>query len=149
MKTVTCNAIDVTGARTKVAEFAAALVPATDEARKGIIGRLSIVQHIEKSMNDDVSRLRAKYGEYHDAWKELPLDILDEAAKRWRNTNRFFPTPADILTLAEPRLHKRRAVHQRLKAIVEFEHTERFENEGTREERRAVIAQSLKGVCGG
>lgn len=147
MKTVTCSNIDIVEAAVKAGEFEVALIPATDEERKAIIGRLSIVQHIEKTMSDDVTQLRAKYAEYHDAWKDVPWDILEWAAKQWRDKNRFFPTPADILNLADQRLQRRRAMHQRLKAIAEFEHTQRFENEGTKEDRRAIIAASLKRVA--
>lgn len=146
-KTVTCSNIEIKVAAEKAKEFEAALIPATDEERKEIIGRLSVVQHIEKTMSDDVTQLRAKYAEYHDAWKAVPWDILDWAAKQWRDKNRFFPTPADILALTDQRLQKRRAMHQRLRAIAEFEHTQRFENEGTEEDRRAIIEASLKRVA--
>lgn len=51
---------------------------------------------------------------YVEDLSDLPADLIEGAAKRWRQTERFFPTIAELRALATPELAKRRKFLERL-----------------------------------
>lgn len=51
--------------------------------------------------------------------EDLPQDILDEAIDQCQRTNRFLPTVAEIMAIAEPLFTKRKAYARRLRAIAD------------------------------
>ena len=51
---------------------------------------------------------------YVDDLFDLPADLLDAACKHWRQTERFFPTIAELRALAAPEFARRRKYLERL-----------------------------------
>ena len=60
---------------------------------------------------------------YVDDLSDLPADLLEAACKHWRQTERFFPTIAELRALAAPEFARRRKYLERLlilRAVAEL-----------------------------
>ena len=101
-------------------EFKEHLQPATTNEIQVLLGELSVSMQLENAAAEDASALAIRYKKYIEAWSEVPLDILQEAAKTWFKTNTFFPPANKILKLAMTRLARRQAAFNRLEASLSF-----------------------------
>lgn len=140
------QAADLQEVKAAMREFKEHLQPATTNEIQVLLGELSVSMQLENAAAEDASALAMRYKKYIEAWSEVPLDILQEAAKTWFKTNTFFPPANKILKLAMTRLARRQAAFNRLEAVVEFQHTQPFESTGTQEDRSKDIAATLSSV---
>ena len=95
-----------------MARYERALRPAQ---RDEIILALSKLLAVLRVEDDDGWKLR--FETYAEDLADVPPDILHEALRHWRRTEKFWPTIAELLALTTPPLNERRRVLDRLNRL--------------------------------
>ena len=90
------------------------LVPATHEEATVILMRLSISCRMEGMTK---ATWKGHLQDFIEDMGELPPDILQEACRRWRRDNKFWPAISEFLKLANPLLKERRRTAERLHTL--------------------------------
>ena len=87
----------------EVAKWEAKLNPSNREHVVTELTRLALV-----SPMSDRTAVKPMLAMYADELAEFPPDVLSEACRTWRRTEKFFPTIAELIALMEPRVKHRR-----------------------------------------
>jgi hypothetical protein len=100
----TAKSADISAARDAIGPFRAAMQGVTDrQLRAVLIGMADVVVKPDALRGTDRDRLDNFFGSYLDVLRHVPPAVLTGAVRSWiRGTNRFFPTPGELL--AECRL---------------------------------------------
>jgi len=89
--------------------------PADPDMIKAVIMRLTVTQRRE-DLPEGAWKIIVE--DFIDDLARYPIDIITEAAVKWRRTNKFFPTISEIIELCGPEYQKRMRTGRRL-AILE------------------------------
>lgn len=98
-----------------VAEHERALVPSAPEETRMALSRLAMSCRLE-DMPDRAWEMHLS--DFIEDLGDMPPDIVHDACRRWRRTNRFWPTISEFLELVGPELRKRRRDLDRLKVLA-------------------------------
>ena len=88
--------------------------PADPDMIKAVIMRLTITQRRE-DLPEGAWKIIVE--DFIDDLARYPIDIITEAAVKWRRTNKFFPTISDMVDLCNPPDKRRMKTLHRLKIL--------------------------------
>ena len=94
-----------------------AVTPAGPEATGLILAKLALVVIVPEG-NDHKTMMSV----YIEDLEDVPADVLDDACRQWRRTQKFWPTIAELLELCEPEVRERR---RRLRRLAELDSVRR------------------------
>ena len=120
-----------------------AVAPSGPEATGLILAKLAVVLIVP-----DVSDAKLMMQTYIEDLEHVPVDVLDDACRQWRRTQKFWPTIAELLELCESEVRERR---RRLRRLAELDSVRRnpapgcivaadWHRERTRDAHRALEA---------
>lgn len=108
------NAAQKAEVDTALVEFTAAMQPAAPGAIAIALGNLALAVRMHDMPE---AAWRMHLDQFAEDLAEYPLDIIEATCREWRRTQRFWPTIAEFLEIAGPKLRLRKSTLRRLHAL--------------------------------
>lgn len=93
------------------------------------------------------AQVKILLADYASDLAELPADILNTTAERYRRDGKFWPKVAELIDIAEPMLARRQAMRWRLQRLAAIKEPEvERESPEERARRAAAVDEILRGL---